>query len=718
MSRRAETSRKNLTAAEQHIRARQEAKAFELGPPLCPEQYIYNNKPLYAIWKNNVKVLLAKRVLTYADGEALLRFCKAQLAGQTEVMRAVWQVTWAGRKPFAVAEAAPDDLPGFLAGVAAERATFEDRFQPTTTSLCLDAGGTMYTWPEGDAATIARDYAQGVLAGTVVAGELIRSAAARFINDLAQAHERGYYFDPLAARHIVVFAEKFCKLALMPWQVFCLANIFGWKKASGARRFTEAYISVARKNGKTRLASVVALWLLVCDQEKFPEIYAAATKKEQARIVWKDAKRTVGDSEQLSNYVKRWAHELAVPMTDGSFTPLASEEKSLDGLRVHGAIADELHQWANRDVWDRLVKATVSRTQPLVVGITTAGESKLSFCWAKQDLAEKILSGVYPEDATFVAVYRIDDGDDYHNEAVWVKANPSLANREVLKPEHIRKALGEVEFDPTGLAAFLRFHLNVWPEIALGGQRSIPSKKWDLCSGLDLIGAQSASEAYLKFLELNRETRCFAGLDLGLVSDMTAFVLLFPRARFEANGPLVEKKVVLCQFYMPEVGLLQKEKEWGVPLTAWAKAGDFLELLPGDMVDPRLMRKTVLDAAARFNIYELGYDLWNAQVMCAEVNETGALSCVAVPQVPKELTAPARELLTAINRGDVIHFNNPVLAWHMGNVVLRDDDKGTKPEKLSANEKIDGVSATLNAWHRLLAAPPPSVYEKRGIVLI
>lgn len=158
---------------------------------------------------------------------------------------------------------------------------------------------------------------------------------------------------------------------------------------------------------------------------------------------------------------------------------------------------------------------------------------------------------------------------------------------------------------------------------------------------------------------------------------------------------------------MPEQGLLEKEKSWNVPLSQWARES-WIDLLSGDMTDPRLIRKYILDAKTLFYIREVGFDDWNARVLCAEINESGAVQCVAVPQTAKELTSPARELLTAINSKELIHFGNPCLAWHASNVILAEDERhgGIKPEKMSYNEKIDGISATLNAWHRLLGAPP------------
>ncbi len=178
-------------------------------------------------------------------------------------------------------------------------------------------------------------------------------------------------------------------LPLLPWQVFVLATLLSFEKTY--RRtplFTEGWISCAKKNGKTRLASTVALWGLICDQEQYPDVFSAATKKEQSRLVWRDAKRAVQDNPELCAHVKRWSGALAVPETDGNFTPLSSDEKSMDGLRPSTLIADEVAFWGNREQWDKLIKGTVSRVSPLTFAVTTAVKRislhSASSHWAKR----------------------------------------------------------------------------------------------------------------------------------------------------------------------------------------------------------------------------------------------------------------------------------------------------------------------------------------------
>src|SRR5579871_5524393 len=481
MSTRKENTRMNLTLDEADIRAKQLAKANALGWPQCPDQNAYNDRPLWAAWKKLGESLYAARLLSYADGAALYALAAAYKTQQQDLYKQIYAETWENRKPFPDPNPAPEfDLQNFIVSVKLERATFAERMHATETVCWVN--GAAYDWPPGKPATSARQYALDLTQGQAVAGELMRRAAARFIKDLETGHTRGLFFDPVAAAHIVHFAERFCDLQLLPWQIFVLANIFGWKKPTGARRFTEAWVSCAKKNGKTRLASTVALFGLICDDERYPDIFSAATKKEQARLVWRDGKRAVQDNSELRAHVQRWAGALHVPETDGSFTPLSSDEKSMDGLRPHIIIADEVAFWGDRDQWDKLTKGTVSRVSPLTFAITTAGANKFCFAFGKFDLAEKILRGIYNDDSTFVAIFSIDKDDDPLDDKCWPKANPSLGV--TLRIEHLQKTCEEVRQDGSGKNAWLQYHCNIWPDVSLMRQGSISVTRWAACSGL------------------------------------------------------------------------------------------------------------------------------------------------------------------------------------------------------------------------------------------
>ena len=690
----------------------EQAATFAPGEPLRPQGLSWSQR---RAWNLLVVELSRRRVLALTDGPLLLELLGARShirnGTNPEAARkrvAEIETVFASRTPFAQPAPACSEtdqpaglsLADFLARVRQERASFAQRMRPDST-ICLDAPAVPYSWTEGDAAAVAREYCQQVTQGGIAAGDLLKRACQRHLDDLETAHGRGYFYDPVAARNLATWLEVFCGLKLIPWQLWIASSLFAWKKPSGARRFDNAWISVGKKQGKTLLAAAVGLFGLVADAEKNAEVFSVATKKEQARIIWEDAARMVIQNPELKAHVEKYAHALTVEDTFSTFKPLSSDTSSMDGLRPHFLLCDELHEWENRALWAKLVKGVVSRTQPLVFAITTAGENRESFCYTKHEIATRILTGVFDAPESFAAIFELDKGDDYRVEDNWIKANPSLGISVQLGS--MRKALAETEQDPGSLNEFLRYNMNQWVSHRAG--RSIPVDKWDLCRGLPVMPDATAKELTDAFLALNKDKTCFAGFDYGAVEDMTAFVVLWPRAFVPGEEKPVEKVVAVPMFWMPEVGLQEKERQWNVPLSQWAREG-WIKLLPGDMVDPRVVSEDILALCQGLAIREIGYDRWNSQVMMAQFAEHKVCVVTSVPQHAGELTSPCKEFKGKVWAGHFWHLKNPVLRWQSQNLVLEEMEKtgGVVPVKLSKKEKIDGFQALITAWNRMLAS--------------
>jgi phage terminase large subunit-like protein len=702
---------------------------FALGAPERPKSLPFAQR---RAWNKLTAELLAQRKLAQSDGDLILAWLQAKAdqyrgtgaakaRGRTRA--AEIQAKFEARAPFSdETVASPQDerppiafpsLEGLLADVRAERSTFPARLVPGQT-VCRDVAGA-YEWPEGDPAAVARLYCQEVTQGKIPACDLLIRACARQLNDLESAHTRGAFFDPVAARNIATWYRDFCGLKLEPWETWIVTTIFSWKKASGMRRFSDAWISMGRKNGKTTICGGIGLFGLLCDQEKYAEVYSAATKKDQARLIYRDAVRAVHGNPELLAAVKEFTATniamLKVPETDSSFEPLSSEVKSMDGLRPHFILADEIHEWESRDAWDKLCKGNVSRPQPLTVAVTTAGESENCFAHTKHVLATKILTGVFDDDTTFVAVYQLDPEDDFRDPGNWIKANPNLGVS--LQPEALRKILAEAEEDPSGQTAFMRYHCNRWVSFKAG--RSIPAAKWDKCRGMEAFPDLSPMELRKKLLEDSWQEPCWAGIDVGLISDMTCYCLLFMRPRIE--GIVFENPTIIPYYWMPEAGIQEKERAWGVPLQSWAREG-WIQLCEGDMVDVREIRDQIkqLIVNGPGKCRSLGFDPWQFRVAAEEIAESNIVEVKEVPQKMSVLTVPCKELKKAIWNGTFWHLNNPVARVHFGNVLLEEGEKfgDMIPRKLSPNEKIDTVSATCTAWARYLEAPKMSSWD--GII--
>ena len=246
--------------------------------------------------------------------------------------------------------------------------------------------------------------------GQVLTNRLVRLAGERHLEDLTSGAARGLRFDPAAARHAIDFfgflrhskgewaGQTF---TLAPWQAFVVGCLFGWQRSDGLRRFRTAYCAVPRKNGKSTLSAGIGLYLLVADGEQGAEIYSAATSRDQARIVFDEAKRMVGSSPALRRRVGILINNLHVAATTSRFMPLSSDASSMDGLNVHGAIIDELHAHRTRHVVDVLETATGARRQPLLFEITTAGYDRHSICFEHHDYSIKVLEGTVPDDSWF-----------------------------------------------------------------------------------------------------------------------------------------------------------------------------------------------------------------------------------------------------------------------------------------------------------------------------
>ncbi|HHN8458019.1 TPA: terminase large subunit domain-containing protein [Morganella morganii] len=296
-------------------------------------------------------------------------------------------------------------------------------------------------------------YAEQVVAGEIVTGELIRLACQRFLDDLERGPERDIFFIEERAQHILDFyqfvphvkgALAGKPIELMPWHTFILINIFGFviplvDELSGeaqydddgdpvlVRRFRTAYNEVARKNAKSTLSSGIGLYMTGADGEGGAEVYSAATTRDQARIVFEDAKNMIkkakGSLGRLFEFNKLAIYQ---ERSASKFEPLSSDANNLDGLNIHCGIVDELHAHKTRDVWDVLETATGARLQSLLFAITTAGFNREGICYELRDYAIKVLRGVVEDDTFFAAIYTPDEDDDPFDESIWIKANPGL----------------------------------------------------------------------------------------------------------------------------------------------------------------------------------------------------------------------------------------------------------------------------------------------------
>lgn len=545
----------------------------------------------------------------------------------------------------------------------------------------------------------------------IPACELIRCAVERHRRDLAQGAARGLSFDWAAAEAACVFIEHLRHsrgewagqpFVLAGWQLFIVASLFGWKRRDGTRRFRTAYVEVPRKNGKSQLAAAIGLKLAFADSEPGAEVYSAATKRDQALIVHGEAQRMVKATPELARRVTVLRHNLSRPDLAQKFEPLGADEDTLDGLHVHGAIIDELHAHRTRGIWDVILTATSARRQPLTIAITTAGQdpTDASVCWEQHVYAEQLLRGVIEDDTYFAFIAALEQADlgRWHDESLWYAVNPNLGVSK--KIDYLREQAKQAARIPSKLTTFLRLELNVWSQET---PRWIDLGLWDEQAGAPIDERSLVGR------------RAVAGLDLSSVSDLSAFVLLFP----EPDGRLT----ILPRLWCPEAKLQDDERNrYREQYRAWARDG-WIRVTPGNAIDYEAIEAQIAQDAQTFQIESIAIDrLYQGYMLAMRLQEQHGLQVAACGMGFLSMAGPCAEFERRLLARQLHHGGHPVLRWMASNVVVREDPAGNKkPDKASSQGKIDGIVALLLALDRLMRQAPPtestSVYESRGALI-
>ena len=572
--------------------------------------------------------------------------------------------------------------------------------------------------PDVTAAAAVTDYAEAVLAAEVVANRLVRLACERHLRDLEEGHARGLRFDPARAGRAIRFFS-FLSLAegefagrpfhLRPWQAFIVGSVFGWYVADDegeVRRFRNAYVETGKGSGKTPMAAGIGLYGLVADGEAAAEIYSAAAVRDQAAILWLDARRMVEGSAALRDRVLVGAHALAVPARASSFRPVSSEARNLHGKRVHIALIDEEHAHPSGEVIEAMRAGTKGRRNALIFRITNAGFDRHSVCWADHAYSAAVVEGTLLDDAWFAFVAGLDacsehrprgaplDGcpacDAWTDEAVWPKANPNLGVS--LPVRYLRELVTEAVGKPSAAATTKRLCFCIWTEGS--GKWLDPALFAELA---DLAGPD----------QLPADRRAWAGLDLASTTDLTACVLVAPRDTCVVEGHAGRCYDLRARFWLPEANLADRVRRDHVPYDVWTAEG-WITLTDGNRVD---QERIAADIVGQPNARVVGIDRWNAGWITPRLQGEG-LDVVEVGQGYAALSAAAKRLEADIAAGLVHHDGNPVLRWMVANAAASEDAAGNiKPDRERSADKIDGVAAWVADLVALAERPPEPEVE-------
>lgn len=560
---------------------------------------------------------------------------------------------------------------------------------------------------------LARQYANGVLSGDVIACRWVKLAVERDEDDRLHGSERGLYFDEYAAARVLVFMSYLSHykgewrgkpVELEPWQSWIIATVFGWKRKNGKRRFRQVYEEVARKNGKTiKLAGIGGFGLLK-DREGAPEIYAAATTRDQAKRLWKDARKMLGYSPLINRHLKFKDSEshIECKANDGFFIPLSRESETIDGANPHFALLDELHAHKSREIYDVLISGQGARSQPLLWGITTSGftnTKEASICLEQREYTCKILERTFADDEFFGIIYTLDDWEnEWKDPATWRKANPNLEYQTGVSADGTPQMRGSVKLDylhgqvikaqnsPVARVGVLTKNFNIWLSSSVAW---LNPDAWDKCAATytlaDLAGAE----------------RIYAGLDLASVSDLCSIVLL-------AHMPDGSHRV-WQRSWVPQDQVDEAVKTRNVPYDQWIRDG-WLVSTPGNVTDYEFIMADLLGAEWQTGqisetgilfglpkLEALGLDRWNSGWIVNRLMDFG-LPVVGYGMGYQSMSPAMKSLEHDYLGGVLQHPHDPLLTWAMSNVVaVVDPFLNVKPDKKASKEKIDPAVALIIA---------------------
>jgi phage terminase large subunit-like protein len=575
------------------------------------------------------------------------------------------------------------------------------------------ARATSSTSPSEDAsyAFRAARYLNGVLSGKTLSCKWVKLAIKRHWNDLERQRNSDwpYRFDQAEADRICRFAELMPwvegkwdtpTVVLADWQVAVLGIIFGWRrKSDGGRRFSKVYFEIPRKAGKSTLAAIIGLFCLCCEGEPAPYVFIGATTAAQAQKVFHPMRMMVQKTPALADEFGLQAFTRSITERGGGYIqPIASKGSSQDGHNPACAILDELHAHKDRALYDVIDSAFGARKNPLLWIITTAGFDSEGVCYEQRTFVAQVLEGVVEAEHYFGIIFTIDDGDDPYTPATWAKANPNLGVSVQLAS--MESAATEAKNQPGKAAEFLTKRLNVWTSAKFG---HIDAARWRACSGI-------------VDLEAMRRVPCWGGIDLGAVSDLTSFRLIWwHEGRLKTWGTR----------YLPEAAANARASKSNSPFKKWLGVTWYgrplLTVTPGDVTDYSWIEKDIRWALATFNVQMIGFDKWNSTDLVNRLLEDNA-PMAEVRQGVVSLTAAMKELDRQYLGGTLDHSGDPALAWCASNVVARrDENDNIAPSKKLSPEKIDDYAALLNAVAVSLTSPlmKPSVYEtQRGLTFL
>lgn len=518
-------------------------------------------------------------------------------------------------------------------------------------------------------------YVTGIMDGSRPSCRYIRLACQRWLDDLKRAD---LYFDSEVYLKICRFSRQF-KHYKGPlagrffepedWQLFVFANIIGLKRVeSGRRKYRLGDLYLPRKNGKTFLSAIFALWFLMMDGEAGAEVYMAALDQEQAKLCY-DAAITLGRGSIFSKLLKIYNSRLKTecPQVNGVMKPLSKDTQNKDGLNIHAAICDERHAWPSTEMLDVIKTGMGARPQPFILSISTAGVDVSNPYFSDVEAYKSEMTGAMPlEDDHFFMLYCPDEGDRWEDEETWIKTNPNLGVS--LSWDYMRSTFNEAQVrGGSYIVSFQTKNLNLWvdaPKVWL------PDEDVALCNRPFDEGDLAGEE-------------CYVGIDLASKNDICATALFFPKYMY-----------VKFLFVLPEGKISERSDR--VDYRKWMEEG-WIVSCPGRVLDEGWYIATLFDQLRRYDVRCIAYDPWGMWDLKHQFSRYED-ELMEYAQDIRHMSVPTKRLESEVLKHRMNFGGNPVFRWMMRNVVVYiDPNANVKLDKAKSRNKIDGVVALVDA---------------------
>lgn len=525
-------------------------------------------------------------------------------------------------------------------------------------------------------------YAKEVTEGGIICGDNIKLACSRFLSDLQR---EDLEFKEAVVDRAIGFISTLKHFAgkssgknfiLEDWQQFIIANILGfyWKD-SGERRFTSSYIEVSRKNGKTALAAALCLYYLIADGEDGAEVDLAANSKEQAKIAFSFCSTFAKQLDPKAKVLRAYRDSILFDVNNSKLKVFAADDSKLDGFNASFGLVDEYHSAKNSRVRDVIKSSMGMRQNPHLCTITTAGFDKTLPCYRLRSTAIEILNGLKEDDSMFIAIYSLDNNDDWTAQQNWVKCTPNL--NVTVTAKYIREQVQSAINNPSEEVGVKTKTLNLWCDTA---------EVW--------LPEQYLIKASCKIdFEQLKELPCYVGVDLAATSDLTAvsYLVVNDGTYYFWN-----------HYYLPESAL--KEKADRELYKYWKQQG-LLTITEGNVTDYDYITNDIMKYGEKVSIQKVGYDKYNATQWAISATDLG-LPLEEYSQSLGNFNKPTREMERLLLSGKCKIENNEITRWCFKNVTLKSDHNGNvKPNKSIKAKKIDGAIAMIQALGMYLTTP-------------